>query len=361
MSIRDYRSEISIGESRTPGPNGSFPEPLRKGKGVESLSVRAHRERELRWVSTINSTDSAQAKRNKKIRKLLTEGVPSSVRYMVWAHVSNSGSRKLPGVYAQLSKRRPAVAEDIERDVEILFPDAPQLQDKNGPLVSVLFAFITMVPDIRYSRGLAIIAGHLLLQSPEEDAFWIFLGMMDSYLRPYFSLTSSQLKVDTSLFMRSVETLDMQLATRVFAELKVRPNEICTVWFSSAFAGVLPLEHLHRVWDLFFYEGIPLLFRTGLAIFSYARPYLLNGPMDPSVTPKDYLLHPPAEIFPTNPEEFINQVLNVRLKDDDIRKARVKMEAAAKQQQQGIRKAGSIQVQPGTQVHLGGGRQRVAS
>lgn len=25
--------------------------------------------------------------------------------------------------------------------------------------------------------------------------------------------------------------------------------------FSSVFAGTLPLEHLHRVWDLFLYEG----------------------------------------------------------------------------------------------------------
>ena len=39
--------------------------------------------------------------------------------------------------------------------------------------------------------------------------------------------------------------------------IKVR---ISTKWFlpkrfSSVFAGTLPLEHLHRVWDLFLYEG----------------------------------------------------------------------------------------------------------
>lgn len=78
--------------------------------------------------------------------------------------------------------------------------------------------------------GLAIIAGHLLLQSPEEDAFWTFLAMMDSYLRPYFMPASPQMDIDTNLFVKTVETTDSQLATRVFAQLNVRPKELCGVW-----------------------------------------------------------------------------------------------------------------------------------
>lgn len=123
------------------------------------------------------------------------------------------------------------------------------------------------------AAGLTIIAGHLLLQSPEEDAFWTFLAMMDVYLRPYFMPTSSFMNVDTTLFVKAVEAMDSVLATRLFAELNVRPLELCGVWcaicvsftttkltfwlirFSSMFAGSLPLPHLHRVWDLFFYEG----------------------------------------------------------------------------------------------------------
>ena len=92
----------------------------RKNKGAEtSTSVQAHRDRELKWISTMNSSDPAQAKRSKKIKKLLIDGVPSSVRYLVWAHISNSGSKKMPNVYTQLSKRSPVMAQDIERDVEV--------------------------------------------------------------------------------------------------------------------------------------------------------------------------------------------------------------------------------------------------
>ena len=137
MSVRtaDLRRDSSSVRSETLSPGGlspstdhrffgsmnssgdSFP---RKSKGPEgNTSVQAHRDRELKWISTMNSSDPSQAKKSKKIKKLLIEGVPSSVRYLVWAHISNSGSKKMPNVYMQLSKRRPAMAQDIERDVEL--------------------------------------------------------------------------------------------------------------------------------------------------------------------------------------------------------------------------------------------------
>lgn len=92
------------------------------------------------------------------------------------------------------------------------------------------FFFKALFTETMIFPGLAIIAGHLLLQSPEEDAFWTFLAMMDSYLRPYFMPASPQMDIDTNLFVKTVETTDSQLATRVFAQLNVRPKELCGVW-----------------------------------------------------------------------------------------------------------------------------------
>lgn len=37
-----------------------------------------------------------------------------------------------------------------------LYPDNPQLSDPKGSLVSVLFAFIAMVPDLKYHRGMCL-------------------------------------------------------------------------------------------------------------------------------------------------------------------------------------------------------------
>ena len=55
--------------------------------------------------------------------------------------------------------------------------------------------------------GLAILAGHLLLFSPEEDAFWTFGSMMDLHLRAYFSHKSVQMEADAMVFGKIAEVL----------------------------------------------------------------------------------------------------------------------------------------------------------
>ena len=51
-------------------------------------AVEAYRAHELKWISVMSTTPASQAREGKKIRKLLQEEVPASVRYQVWAHLS---------------------------------------------------------------------------------------------------------------------------------------------------------------------------------------------------------------------------------------------------------------------------------
>lgn len=82
------------------------------------------------------------------------EGVPSSVRYLVWAHLTDSKARGMPGLYAQLGKRGKVPAfSDIERDAQRCYSDQPQLHSAQGTLPSLLQAYLTMVPDIQYETG----------------------------------------------------------------------------------------------------------------------------------------------------------------------------------------------------------------
>ena len=229
---------------------------------VESAeSIDAHRQRELKWMALFPAVPPAQARKNKKVRKLLQEGVPSSVRYLVWCHLTDSKARALPGVYAKLVKRPrvPAFAE-TERDVEEGFPDQPQLHTARGPLVSLLQAYLSMVPDIQYSSGkrfsavyfrrggaqhllwgfagLTYIAGHLLLLAPEEDAFWIFASMMDAHLRGYFSTNTVQIEIDASLFSRALEAMDPVLTKKLYVQLSIAPASITRPWCVPFFLDV---------------------------------------------------------------------------------------------------------------------------
>ncbi|KAF8055637.1 rab-GTPase-TBC domain-containing protein [Lyophyllum atratum] len=293
----------------------------------------AHRQRELKWMSVMGSVPPAQSKKTKKVKKLLFDGVPSSVRYLVWNHLTDGKARCVPGVYTQLGGRErvPALME-VERDVQRCFVDHPQLQSTQGPVLSLLQAYLTMVPDIQYTTGLTLIAGHLLLLAPEEDAFWIFVSIMDTHIRAYYSSTASQVDVDASLFSRALESVDPAVAKKMFTDLSIPPNALCRPWFTSLFVGCLPSDYLNRVWDIFLFEGVPFLLRVALVLVSCCRRQILESTSKDAVL--NVVLRPSPASLPSSPEAFITLSLAVKLKDDDFRKQRVKLEAQAKRQTQ---------------------------
>jgi hypothetical protein len=79
--------------------------------------------------------------------------------------------------------------------------------------------------------GLAVLAAHILLLSPEEDAFWIFSSMMDAHLRPYFSPNAVQVEVDALLFSKALEVQDPPLSKKIFFDLGVTAASICRPWY----------------------------------------------------------------------------------------------------------------------------------
>ncbi|GLB44029.1 hypothetical protein LshimejAT787_1502130 [Lyophyllum shimeji] len=126
-------------------------QPLKSSGAESESSMDAHRQREQKWMAVLGSVPASQARKNKKVKKLLFDGVPSSVRYLVWSHLTDGKARCVPGVYSQLQGRGrvPALA-DVDRDVRRCFVDHPQLQSTQGPVLSLMQAYLTMVPDIQY-------------------------------------------------------------------------------------------------------------------------------------------------------------------------------------------------------------------
>ncbi|KZP21794.1 RabGAP/TBC [Athelia psychrophila] len=325
---------MASGQNSVPRSPIGEPPPIIRGKPGEPDSIEAHRTRELKWMSLISQVPASQARKNKKIKKLIMEGVPSSVRYLVWAHLTDSKARGMPGIYVQLGKRERVQAfQAIERDAQKCYPDQPQLQTSQGTLVALLQSYLTMVPDIHYeTAGLAYIAGRLLILAPDEDAFWIFTSLMDLYLRPWFSVNTSQMEVDGSLFSKALEANDPPVSKKLYVDLGISQTAVCRPWLSSLFAESLPVEYLHRIWDIFLYEGVPFLFRIGMAIVHCCRHYMLSSTSEAAAL--EVLVHPPAACLPPNPEVFITLANSFKLKDDDVRKQRIKMEAQVKRQTQ---------------------------
>ncbi len=64
--------------------------------------------------------------------------------------------------------------------------------------------------------GLSLVAGHILLQTPEEDAFWTFVALMDNHLRGYFSPAARLMEIDSMLFEKALYAYDKSIAVRLF-------------------------------------------------------------------------------------------------------------------------------------------------
>ena len=140
-------------------PNGQPPAAdslanFRNASAIQMASIEAHRLREQKWMTLISTVPSSQARKSKKVKKLLLEGVPSSVRSRVWGHITDSKARRMEGLFDQLVKKasQQHVAM-IEQDIERCFPDHPHLQDPRGSLANLLMAYTALVPDIRYRNG----------------------------------------------------------------------------------------------------------------------------------------------------------------------------------------------------------------
>ena len=239
-----------VSEKEAAANRRASPSSIAHSELLSPSDIDAHRNRELKWVSLMSTLDPAQARKSKKVKKLLLNGVPASVRYQVWAHLADCKGKRMNGLYPQLVQRGavPATPE-ISRDSTNKFGDQPQ--GKDGSIVSVLQAYLTMVPDVRYNIGqlpflahpssplyslflaLACIVGQLLAQAPEEDAFWIFISMMDSYLRPYFSSSAVQLDFDATLFAKALGVNDPPLAKRLFVDMSIPPSTICRQWYAT--------------------------------------------------------------------------------------------------------------------------------
>ena len=150
-----HRSPTVDGPSSSPSFTNSSPVLLRPAADAE-FSMDTHRQRESKWMALMSMSPPAQARKNKKVRKLLLEGVPSSVRYLVWIHLTDGKARCVPGVYSQLCSRAGVPASgEIEKDMRSrFFQNQPHLQGTQGPVLSLLQAYFNMVPDIQYSRGM---------------------------------------------------------------------------------------------------------------------------------------------------------------------------------------------------------------
>jgi hypothetical protein len=232
--------------------NSATHRPPSGGGGVGSAQRQAVEEdREIPRVDPEKKRDTIKGNGNVDKQRSQFDtptSVPNSVRYLVWAHLTNSKAKEMPKVYHQLLCRgRVPAFSDTESDIHRFFPSpdatsnggrastfpfesipydgaGPQIQTGTILLLSSTDASIL---NAAFCVGLTCVAGHLLLLSPEEDASWIFVSVVDAHLRPHFSVNSIQMDIDASLFGRAMESSDAPVTKKLFVDMGIGPASIC--------------------------------------------------------------------------------------------------------------------------------------
>ncbi|NXT49441.1 TB10A protein, partial [Pluvianellus socialis] len=135
-------------------------------------------------------------------------------------------------------------------------------------LFRVLKAYTLYRPEEGYCQAQAPIAAVLLMHMPAEQAFWCLVQICEKYLPGYYSEKLEAIQLDGQILFSLLHKVS-PVAYKHLSKQKIDPILYMTEWFMCAFSRTLPWSSVLRVWDMFFCEGVKIIFRVGLVLLKH--------------------------------------------------------------------------------------------
>nr|XP_020029741.1 small G protein signaling modulator 3 isoform X2 [Castor canadensis] len=231
--------------------------------------------------------------RSEKLRSLVLAGIPHGMRPQLWMRLSGALQKKKSSelsyreIVKNSSNDETIAAKQIEKDLLRTMPSNACFANVNSigvpRLRRVLRALAWLYPEIGYCQGTGMVAACLLLFLEEEDAFWMMCAIIEDLLpASYFSTTLLGVQTD----QRVLRHLIVQYLPRLDKLLQEHDIELSLItlhWFLTAFASVVHIRLLLRIWDLFFYEGSLVLFQTTLGMLRLKEEELIESENSASI------------------------------------------------------------------------------
>ncbi|XP_030671357.1 small G protein signaling modulator 3 isoform X7 [Nomascus leucogenys] len=225
--------------------------------------------------------------RSEKLRSLVLAGIPHGMRPQLWMRLSGALQKKRNSelsyreIVKNSSNDETIAAKQIEKDLLRTMPSNACFASMGSigvpRLRRVLRALAWLYPEIGYCQGTGMVAACLLLFLEEEDAFWMMSAIIEDLLpASYFSTTLLGVQTD----QRVLRHLIVQYLPRLDKLLQEHDIELSLItlhWFLTAFASVVDIKLLLRIWDLFFYEGSRVLFQLTLGMLHLKEEELIQS------------------------------------------------------------------------------------
>lgn len=222
------------------------------------------------WGRVVSDYQAVAKQEPKRLSEAVQKGIPSTLRGMMWQLMSQSKDEEMELIYSHYLKQTSMHEKFIQRDLARTFPKHEYFLDKDGigqeNLFNVVKAYSLYDPEVGYTQGLAFIAGPLLLNMPDEEAFCVLVKLMKVYnLRGHFVPGMPGLQLRLYQFDRLVEELLPKMHTH-FARQGIKSSMYASQWFMTLFAYKFPLDLVYRILDIIFAEGVEAMFRFCIAL-----------------------------------------------------------------------------------------------
>ncbi|XP_077133096.1 ecotropic viral integration site 5 protein homolog isoform X3 [Ranitomeya variabilis] len=251
-----------------------------------SSNLSHHQEEDawLLWGRIVNEWEEVYKKKEKQIKELVRKGIPHHFRAIVWQLLCNAQNMPIKEQYSDLLKMTSPCEKLIRRDIARTYPEHDFFKEKDSLGQEVLFnvmkAYSLVDREVGYCQGSAFIVGLLLMQMPEEEAFCVFVKLMQDYrLRELFKPSMAEL----GLCMYQFECMIQEQLPELFVHFQAQSfhtSMYASSWFLTIFLTSFPLPIATRIFDIFMSEGLEIVFRVGLSVLQMNQAELMQLDME---------------------------------------------------------------------------------
>ncbi|XP_039316880.2 ecotropic viral integration site 5 protein homolog isoform X3 [Saimiri boliviensis] len=236
------------------------------------------------WGRIVNEWEDVRKKKEKQVKELVRKGIPHHFRAIVWQLLCSAQSMPIKDQYSDLLKMTSPCEKLIRRDIARTYPEHNFFKEKDSLGQEVLFnvmkAYSLVDREVGYCQGSAFIVGLLLMQMPEEEAFCVFVKLMQDYrLRELFKPSMAEL----GLCMYQFECMIQEHLPELFVHFQSQSfhtSMYASSWFLTIFLTTFPLPIATRIFDIFMSEGLEIVFRVGLALLQMNQAELMQLDME---------------------------------------------------------------------------------
>ncbi|XP_059741065.1 ecotropic viral integration site 5 protein homolog isoform X3 [Bos taurus] len=210
------------------------------------------------WGRVVNEWEDVRKKKEKQVKELVRKGIPHHFRAIVWQLLCSAQSMPIKDQYSELLKMTSPCEKLIRRDIARTYPEHNFFKEKDSLGQEVLFnvmkAYSLVDREVGYCQGSAFIVGLLLMQMPEEEAFCVFVKLMQDYrLRELFKPSMAEL----GLCMYQFECMIQEHLPELFVHFQSQSfhtSMYASSWFLTIFLTTFPLPIATRIFDIFMSE-----------------------------------------------------------------------------------------------------------